>query len=130
MAEIKDTQEELQDQPITPEASAEEFISEEQLASETAPSTQSIRRSTFVAPGNDEPENVVYVHDKPFRKLAKQAALTAAVAVLVLATVGFIMGLTGLRTPHISGDAISNQWNSLFGDGDAGQNWDELEKNP
>lgn len=127
MVEIKETQEEPQDQPINSEA----IVGEQSTApvKEGAP-TKSIRRSTFIEAGNEEVEDVVYVHDKPLRKLAKQAAVTAAVAVLILATVGFIMGLTGLRTPHISGDAISNQWNSLFGDGDSDQNWNELEKNP
>lgn len=127
MVEIKETQEEPQDQPINPEVTAPEQAPAP--APEGAP-TQSIRRSTFIEAGNEEVEDVVYVHDRPFRKLIKQAAVTAAVAVLVLATVGFIMGLTGLRTPHISGDAISNQWNSIFGDGDSDQNWNELEKNP
>lgn len=127
MVEIKETQEEPQDQPINSEA----IVGEQSTApvKEGAP-TKSIRRSTFIEPGNEETEAVVYVHDKPFRKLVKQAAVTAAVAVLILATVGFIMGLTGLRTPYISGDAISNQWNSLFVDGGTDQNWNELEKNP
>jgi hypothetical protein len=131
MAEIKDTAEELQDQTADSEVVIEEPAAKGTITrGKGSADGPSIRRSTFIEAGNEEVENVVYVHDKPFKKLAKQAAVTAAAAVLILATVGFIMGLTGLRTPHISGDAISNQWDSLFGDGEDNQKLNELEKNP
>jgi hypothetical protein len=130
MAEIKDTAADLKDQPTDSKAPVENLKTDESVTVEQVTVGQSIRRSTFIPVGEDEAENVVYVQDKPFKKLVKQVAVTAAVAVLILATAGFIMGLNGLRTPHISGDAISNQWNSIVGDGSGDQNWNELEKNP
>lgn len=77
----------------------------------------------------DENPNVIYVKDRPFKALFKQAAIVLVSGFVILFVVGFTVGLLGLRVPYIDGDAIGNQWNSLTG-GDRGTSeWNELEPN-
>lgn len=130
MVEIKDTANDLEEQPAAAVASAEESEAEVGGVPAQVVVGESVRRSTFIPAPEGEVSNLVYVQDRPFRRLLKQVALTGAAAVLILATIGFIMGLNGLRTPHISEDAISNEWHSIIGNDSGDQNWDELEKNP
>lgn len=74
--------------------------------------------------------DVIYVKDRPFRVLFKHVLIASVSGVFVLFTVGFIIGLLGLRVPYIDSDVISNQWGSLTGGTQGTSEWNELEKNP
>ena len=73
--------------------------------------------------------NVIYIKDRPFRALFKQAAIVLASGFTLLFIVGFIIGLLGLRVPYIDGDAVGNQWHSLTGGDRGASEWNELEPN-
>lgn len=79
--------------------------------------------------GNEQPENVIYVEDRPLRKLLRQSLAVAGAAVLILAAIGFFMGFVGAKTPHIGDGVISNQFSKITGEDTSSSEWNELEKN-
>lgn len=73
--------------------------------------------------------DVVYVKDRPFRKLFKHVLVVSVTAVVLLFVFGFISGLMGHRIPYIDDEAISNQWSNLTGGDSDNTEWNELERN-
>jgi len=87
-------------------------------------------KSEDVSPEEGPTPNVIYVKDRPFRKLLKYTVIILASGFAILYVIGFITGLAGARVPYIDNGAIGNQLNNVLGKEGSGDDWNELERNP
>jgi hypothetical protein len=73
---------------------------------------------------------VIYVKERPFRKLFVNSIIVLAVGFALIYVVSFVGALAGIRVPYVDHGAMGNQLDNVLGNERDPSAWNELERNP